>query len=420
MAESGRELAERIYRAAVAGADPAVRVGRALDPGQFTGQRTFVTGLGKAARAMTSAALEIIGPKETFVVDGESGDHPVPGLRSERAADDLGAFLSRIHPNDRVLVLLSGGTSSLIAAPVDGISRDDLTRLFTLLLRSGLDIHQTNMVRKRFCRWGGGRLAERIAGANVQVLAISDVSGDRLGSIGSGPCVPDPARADDVIAMLEGAKLWLQVPASVRSVLEDTRLGGRSETPKPGDPAFARVTHSVIANNTTALDAAEVEARGLGLTALRLRHPHDERSPEISGEARAAGQAIARATGGLRASSCLLFGGETTVTLSDASGQGGRCQELALAAALVLEELGMNDITLLAAGTDGRDGPTDAAGAVIDSKTAGRIRAAGLDPVRHLERHDVYPALDAAGCLLRTGPTGTNVRDVVVAVRMTR
>ncbi|HEV8124334.1 MAG TPA: DUF4147 domain-containing protein [Gemmatimonadales bacterium] len=424
MAESGRELAEQIYRAAVAGADPAVRVGRALDPGQYTGQRTFLTGLGKAARAMTSAALEIIGDgrsgaeaRPTLVVDGESGDHPVPGLRSERAADALGAFLSRIHPNDRVLVLLSGGTSSLIAAPVDGISRDDLTRLFELLLRSGLDIHQANLVRKRFCRWGAGRLAERIAGATVRVLAISDVSGDRLESIGSGPCVPDPARAEDVIAVLQEAKLWLRVPASVRSVLEDTRLGGRSETPKPGDPAFARVTHTVIANNTTALDAAEVEAGRLGLTALRLRHPDDEQSPEISGEARAAGQAIARATRGLRASSCLLFGGETTVTLSDASGQGGRCQELALAAALELEELGLNDITLLAAGTDGRDGPTDAAGAVVDGNTAQLIRAAGIDPVRCLQQHDAYPALDAVGGLLRIGPTGTNVRDVVVAIR---
>jgi hypothetical protein len=160
--------------------------------------------------------------------------------------------------------------------------------------------------------------------------------------------------------VLEEAKLWLQVPASVRSVLEDTRLGGRSENSEHQEIRRLRESPiTIIANNKTPqLDAAEVEAGRLGLTALRLRHPNDERSPEISGEARAAGQAIARATRGSGPLPSLLFGGETTVTLPDASGQGGRCQELALAAALELEELGMNDITLLAAGTDGRDGPT--------------------------------------------------------------
>lgn len=412
MAASGRELAERIYRAAAAGADPAASVRRALDPAQFSGQHTLVIGLGKAAGAMTWAALEILGPAASLIINAESGDHPVPGSRSERAANDLEAFLSRVHPGDQVLVLLSGGTSSLIAAPVQGISRDDLTRLFELLLRSGLDIHQVNLVRKRFCRWGAGRLAERITGATVQVLAISDVSGDRLESIGSGPCAPDPCTAADIVALLKREHLWDRIPAALRRSIP--------ETPKPGDPAFANVSHQVIAGNQTALDAAEMEGRRLGLTVLRLRHPHGDPGPEISGLAAAAGEAIARAAGGLKPGSCLLFGGETTVALTEGSGRGGRCQELALAAALAMETLGAHGLTILAAGTDGRDGPTDAAGAVVDSKTPDRIRGAGLDPVGHLEHHDTYPALDAAGCLLRTGPTGTNVGDVVVAIRAVR
>jgi len=417
MAESGRVQTERIYRAALAGADPAASVRGSLDSSRFAGQPSFIIGLGKAARTMTSAALEILDDgrsgldagNESFVVDADSGDHPVPGLRSERAANDLETFLSQVHPGAPVLVLLSGGTSSLIAAPVEGIPRDDLALLFELLLRAGLDIHRTNQVRKRFCRWGAGRLAARIAGTTVQVLAISDVSGDRLESIGSGPCMPDPARADDVIALLEEAKLWRQVPASVRSVLEEVRLGRRAETPKPGNPAFARVTHTVIANTQTALDTAALEAGRIGLQV--------KRAIELSGDAARAGRAIARAAHDLAPTSCLLLGGETTVTLPEGSGRGGRCQELALAAGLELEKLGAHNITILAAGTDGRDGPTDAAGAVVDSKTPDLIRAAGLDPVRHLEQHDVYPALDAVGCLLRTGLSGTNVRDVVVAVR---
>lgn len=415
MAESGRELVERIYRAAVAGADPAACVRRALDPAHFKGQPTFVVGLGKAAGTMTSAALEILdvgtsGLRARLVIDTESGDHPVPGERSYQAAKTLETFLTGIHPGDQILLLLSGGTSSLIAAPVDGISRQDLTRLFELLLESGLDIHQTNLVRKRFSRWGAGRLAQRVTGAHVQVLAISDVSGDRLESIGSGPCMPDPARAGAVIALLERSQLWSQVPASIRTALEKTHEGKRRETPKPGDPAFERVTHTVVANNHTALDAAALEASRAGIGV--------ERGPELSGDASDAGRTIALAVRTLAPSSCLLLGGETTVTLAAGSGRGGRCQELALAAALELERLGVHEVTILAAGTDGRDGPTDAAGAVVDSTTAERIRAAGRDPNRHLQEHDTYPALDSVNALVKTGLTGTNVRDVVIAIRI--
>lgn len=374
-------------------------------------------GLGKAAASMSAAAREVLDKgaarrrnRPELIIDEESGDHPLPGPRSEKASNELEAFLSQIKPGDSVLVLLSGGTSSLIASPVNGIPPEDLVKLFQLLLASGLDIHQMNLIRKRFCRWGAGRLAERIAGASVQVLAMSDVSGDRLESIGSGPCVPDPSTAEEVVALLQKTRQWARIPPVFKAYLDDVQGGRRPETPKPGNPAFDLVTHQIVAGNQTALEAAIQEARKHELRA--------EIGPEFAGPAVEAGRRLVQAAARLTPSSCLLFGGETTVVLPGDSGRGGRCQEVALSAALELERRGQRGITLLVAGTDGRDGPTDVAGAVVDPETVKRIRLAGLDPIRHLTAHDAYPALDAAGCLVRTGPTGTNVRDVVVAIRM--
>lgn len=409
MEETSRQLVERIYRAAVAGADPAESVRRALDPADLAGRRILVLGLGKAARRMTDAALETVADTDgSLVIDAGQGDHPVPGPRSFEAAQRLAAFLAQVKPGDHLLVLLSGGTSSLIGSPVEGIANAELTALFQLLLASGLDIHAMNLVRKRFCRWAAGRIAVEVPGAFVQVLAISDVAGDRVESIGSGPCTPDPSRGSEVTALLRRSHLLDRIPAALREYLARVEENRRPETPKPGDPAFDRVTHAIVANNNTALDAAAREASRLG---LEVRS-----GAELSGDAVTAGHNVARAAAKLPASSCLILGGETTVTLTGGAGRGGRCQELALAAALELDQLGANDVTILAAGTDGRDGPTDAAGAIVDGKTAERIRAAGLDPSRHLIQHNTYPALDCADALLRPGDTNTNVRDVVVAV----
>jgi hydroxypyruvate reductase len=337
------------------------------------------------------------------------GDHPEPGAGSLRAAEMLGKTAARVAENDLAWVLLSGGTSSLIAAPEAGLSPDDLSSLYRLLLGSGLDIAAMNQIRKRFSRWGGGKLARALAGAaQIQVYAVSDVIGDDLGAIGSGPCVPDSATALDVRLLLERAGLWRRITPAARNLVISAEAGTVAETPKPGDPAFARVTTQIIASNRLALDAAARRAAELGLEPEVIPAP-------LAGEASTAGAAVAAEllTSG---PSCLIWGGETTVTLGDATpGLGGRCQELALAAAQVLAGA-PSGTALLAAGTDGRDGPTDAAGAVVDGTTWHAIQNAGRDPARDLVAHDAYHSLDAAGALIRPGLTGTNVMDVVLGI----
>jgi hydroxypyruvate reductase len=306
-----------------------------------------------------------------------------------------------------VWVLLSGGTTSLIGAPQPGIAPLDLKALYAQLLRSGLDIKAMNRVRKRFTRWSAGRLARSLAhAARVQCFIVSDVIGDDLAAIASGPCVPDPSTARDVREALERAGLWIGLAPSMRSYVDQVERGQIAETPKPGDPTVERVESTLVATNRLALEAAATRARELGLAA-------DIVEPPIVGEASMVGAIIAEALKGM-SGRCLILGGETTVTISGESGLGGRSQELALAAARVLQ--GSPRAALLAAGTDGRDGPTDAAGAIVDGETWGRIAAAGRDPERDLRHHDSYAALAAADALIKTGPTGTNVMDVVIGI----
>jgi hydroxypyruvate reductase len=344
-----------------------------------------------------------------------AGNHPEPGAASARAAEAVAQVSLRVRPLDEVWVLLSGGTTSLIGAPEPGIAAHDLTNIYALLLGSGLDIIAMNRIRKRFSRWGGGKLARALAPARVRVYAVSDVIGDDLASIGSGPCVPDPTSASEVRSLLESADLWSRLSESARGLVASVEAGRTAETPKPGDQAFARVTLELVASNRLALEAAAKRAAELGLAPVVVETP-------IAGEASAAGASVAAkllhncARIGISQPTCSIWGGETTVTLGPhSSGLGGRCQELALAAARVLDRTS-HSVAILAAGTDGRDGPTDAAGAVVDSGTWSAIAAAGRDPAQDLASHDAYHALDAAGVLLRPGLTGTNVMDVVIGV----
>jgi hydroxypyruvate reductase len=348
-----------------------------------------------------------------------AGDHPEPGAGSLAAAEALGRVAAAVAPGDEVWVLLSGGATSLLAAPVEGVAPHELTALYSLLLGSGLDITAMNRIRKRFSRWGGGRLARALAPARVRVFVVSDVIGDDLPSIGSGPCVPDVTTAAEVRRLLADGGLWDRIPASARRVVTASESGETAETPKPGDPAFAQVTIELIASNRLALEAAAKRAAELGLAPIVAETP-------LAGEASATGASVAASLlqncGPLEIpqpaapSRCYIWGGETTVTLGDAPpGLGGRCQELALAAARALEGARLG-VALLAAGTDGRDGPTDAAGAIVDGGTWRAAAGAGRDPARDLAAHDAYRALDAAGALLKVGLTGTNVMDVVIGV----
>ena len=399
--------------------------------------------MGKAAPAMARAAVAVLRehgsePAGGIVIAAESterphpgidvaiGDHPLPGPGSLAAAGRLGECAERVSPPDEVWVLLSGGATSLVAAPIAGVGAGDLAALYTAMFESGLDIASVNKVRKRFSRWSGGRLAVALWPARIRCLVISDVIGDDIAAIGSGPCVPDPttlAEVRDII--VSNGLLDRTPPAIVRALalLPGGAVTASVETPKVGHRAFDAVETRVIASNRLALDAAAAQAARRGLRTRIV-------SAELAGDAAVAGDRIAREllrereSAGWKAGprgqpappvTCLVWGGETTVTLPGLHGRGGRCQELALAAARVLSAAGgaAESASLLAAGTDGRDGPTDAAGAVVDARTWSLIQAHGRDPARDLAAHDSHPALDAAGALLRTGPTGTNVMDVV-------
>ena len=444
-AAAARRLLEELYRVATMAVDPGPALRRRLDElPNGTGVRIHIIALGKAAVPMATAAVACLTsrggvPAGGLVVSPQAapaphplvpvvpGDHPEPGSGSRAAAEALERAAAAVGPEDEVWVLLSGGTTSLIGAPVDGISPSELTALYSLLLGSGLDITAMNRIRKRFSRWGGGRLARALAPARVRCYVVSDVIGDDLASIGSGPLVPDRTTATDVRRLLEGAGLWGRVPASARALVTAAERQEMPETPKPGDQAFARVTLELIASNRLALEAAAERAAELGLAPSISEKP-------LAGEAAAVGASVAATLlqhcvspgippeptrGPGRRGACLIWGGETTVTLGDAPpGLGGRCQELALAAARTLEGANVG-AALMAAGTDGRDGPTDAAGAIVDGSTWMAARTGGRDPERDLLAHDAYRALDAAGALLRPGLTGTNVMDVVVGICLT-
>lgn len=422
----------------------------AVDPYEVTRQavadlaashngRWCALAVGKASRAMMRGAIDglgVTGLAAGCVVaetDGNSlgpeverlvGDHPVPGARSFAAAASVERWLLKLPADARVLVLLSGGTTSMLAAPVEGVTACDLVAAFEALLASGVDIRVMNAARKRLLRFGAGRLAVALAPRPIHVLIASDVLGNDPAVIASGPCAPDSLTAAKVLRMLEQAGASNVLPPAVAGYFDAVHHQRIPETPKPGSAVFRHVETQIIVSNREAVEAAVLAATRIGW------HPVRTIGEALSGEARRVGTELASrlvawsqrlATDGAAVGSCAatVAGGETTVTLGRAAdGQGGRCQELALATARELHRLRprSDGVTLLAAGTDGRDGPTDAAGAVVDAQTWSRIGAQGRDPERDLANHESHPALDAAGALLRTGLTGTNVNDLVVAV----
>lgn len=424
-----------VYEAAVRGAAPAPLVAAALRAAAEPAAPTHLFALGKAAPAMADAAVAALSPSSIVggvvvalevgpvphpAVVAVRGDHPRPDAASWAAARLLGARASAVGAGHRALVLLSGGATSLVAAPAPGFAEQDLGRLFDLLQRSGLDIRAMNVVRRRFTQWGGGRLALALAPARVDVLVISDVPGDDPSDVASGPCAPDGATAADVRQILDAANLSARVPAAMRAHLDAVVRGDAAETPKAGHPAFRRVATRVIGSNRLAVDAAVACARRLG-------HGAEACATTLDGDAARCGATLAevllaRAQAGWRG--CLVWGGETTVERAEPGPSGatpalgGRCQELALAAARRLAAGGpaAERVALLAAGTDGRDGPTDAAGAFADAAVWDAVARAGHDPERALAHHASYAALDAAGALHRRGATGTNVMDVVIGL----
>ena len=432
-----------LYEAAVAGAAPGPITADALAGLDVRpGQRVWLFAFGKAAHPMATAAvshLERVGrsiaagvviapderPSPHPAVTALAGDHPIPARGSLAAAQRIGELAAGVRGDDVALVLISGGATSLIGAPLRGMAEADLVHLYELLLGSGLDIREMNAVRKRFARWGAGRLAAALAPARTHALLVSDVETDDPADIASGPCTPDPNTVHDVIAILERTGLYGRISPSMREYLAGVARGAIPETARATDPVFAGVTTHIIGSNRLSTEAA---AR----LAVERSLPVVNHGSVLAGDAARCGTTLAAsllelARDGWRG--CVIWGGETTVQLGEPGGNGGsagsvrpplggRCQELALSAARVLAEGGeaARRVTLLAAGTDGRDGPTDAAGAFADATVWEAVRAGGHAPELALARHDSYAALDAAGALYKRGHTGTNVMDVVIAV----
>jgi hydroxypyruvate reductase len=314
---------------------------------------------------------------------------------------------------DLVLCLLSGGGSALSPAPPPGITLKEKQQLTGLLLECGATINEINTLRKHLSRLKGGQLARCAAPATLITLVLSDVVGDRLDVIASGPTVPDPSTFAECHEIIAQYALAERLPGSIRTYLQRGLSGDIPETPKAQDPVFARCQTVIIGSNRIALQAACAEAQALGYATLVLSSSVQGEAREIARFYAAIGREIRDSGMPLPPPACILSGGETTVTIQGA-GKGGRNQEFALAAALDIAE--WDGIVVLSGGTDGTDGPTDAAGAVADGQTLSRAQALGLDAESYLKRSDSYPFFAALDDLLMTGPTGTNVMDIYLVL----
>jgi glycerate-2-kinase len=434
-----RRDARRIVREALDAVRPAPLVEAALreEPLEVPpGGRLILVGVGKAAPAMARGARAALGDRISRAVlltttgaapdgldglagpgggtggpdDGRwvlhRGGHPLPDAGGVGGARAVRAVVRDAGPDDRVLLLLSGGGSALLALPAEGLRLDDLRVVTDALLRAGADIRELNAVRKHLEVLKGGGLAREVAPAPIRALVLSDVPGDPLDVVASGPVTPDASTYADALAVLERHDLVDDLPGAVLARLHRGRDGAEAETPEADDPCFSRVEVRVVGNVGTAVMGAAESAGRLGYRPRIL-------STAVAGVARDVGEELARLAVAAEGPGFLVQGGETTVRVTG-SGKGGRNQEVALSAARVLD--GRSGVLLFSLGTDGVDGPTDAAGAVATGSSLARARERGLDADDHLRRNDSYRWFEALGDLIVTGPTGTNVTDVMGAL----
>jgi hydroxypyruvate reductase/glycerate 2-kinase len=391
----------------------------------------YLIGFGKAACPMTKAIedsfLNLIDagilitkykhcnppykPKKILV--HEAG-HPVPDENGLRGTNEIIDILKKADKNTLVICLISGGGSTLLVSPYDGVTLDEKKKITQLLLKAGADINELNTVRKHLSKVKGGRLAEIAYPAKVISLILSDVIGDRLDVIASGPTSPDKTTYMNALSVLKKHDLLDKTPESILKVLYSGIKGEIPETPKEGDKIFEGVENIIIGSNRKALKAAKTKAESLGFETEII-------SSEIIGEAREAGKWLAKkalavkseASGVKRERKCFISGGETTVIVKG-NGIGGRNMELALSFAMEIE--GIDGITLLSAGTDGTDGPTDAAGAIVDEETIKKAKMSGLDPEEYLNNNNSYNFFKKIDGLFITGSTGTNVMDMQIVI----
>ncbi len=390
--------------------------------------KVHLIAFGKAACSMIKAAQEIIpahlrsdiaiavtNDENITHIDGIevfSSSHPLPDDRGLTAAKKCAEYASRAQKNELVLVMISGGGSALIPYPVDSISLQDKITTTQLLLASGATIQQINCIRKHLSQLKGGGLARLAAPADLHALILSDVLDDDLSAIASGPTVPDATTFYEAINIVKGYSLWDEIPLSVQHYLELGLQQPTLETPKPGNAIFANTTHTLIGSNALSLQAVFKAAQDLGYEAKIY-------SNQLCGEAKqVAGNWVHDAkqllNKDLDKPLALLAGGETTVTIKG-NGKGGRNQEMALAFCIAAEQQGLiGNWTFLSGGTDGRDGPTDAAGGITNPNTLKHIRDVGLDPQTMLDNNDSYTALKSSTNLILTDATGTNVADLQI------
>jgi glycerate 2-kinase len=430
-----RQDSRHIFAAGVAAVDPVAAVRRAVvrqgdtlyvDGVPYDLQRYAhidVVGAGKAGATMAQGLEEVLGEQLTGgVVTVKYGHlapvsrvtiheaaHPVPDAAGMQAAEALKHLVQQAGVDDIVFCLLSGGGSALLPAPSPGITLAEKQQMTSLLLECGASIDEINAIRKHLSQLKGGQLARLVLPATLITLVLSDVVGDRLDVIASGPTVPDPTTYQDCLEIIRRYDLLTRLPVSVRTHLQRGQAGELAETPKATDPAFARCQTVIIGSNRLALQAACAEAQARGYNTLLLSSSLEGETRHIARMHAAIAREIRQTEVPLVPPACVLTGGETTVTIRG-DGLGGRNQEFALAAALDIA--GLDGVVVLSGGTDGTDGPTPAAGALADGSTMARARALGLVPETCLRRNDSYHLFHALDDLLITGPTGTNVMDM--------
>jgi hydroxypyruvate reductase len=430
----------RTFAAAVAAVEPRHAVAAAFD-GQVPGlpdlvkmlekaKRVYLLAVGKAAMGMAVEGRERIGAKlcdALVIVPGPVSDksdddpvppplrlrlmaaaHPIADSSSEAAARSALQFVAQAGSDDLIVFMLSGGASALMALPAAGLSLNDKVAATSALMNGGASIRELNAVRRHLSAIKGGRLLES-SNARFLTLILSDVPGNDLTTIGSGPTAADPTTYADAIGILKRRRVWGRAPENVRDHLERGAAGELEETLKPDDSALARAHNVIIADNRTATEAACRAAGALGYDVVRAR--------ELSGDANEAGASLGTLMCRCQGKrTCVITGGETGVTVRG-TGKGGRSQQAALAAACELAKLDPTArCAVLFAGTDGIDGPTDAAGAIATPSTLARAKEAGLDATSALARNDCYNFFKALGDLLLIGPTGTNVADIFLGL----
>jgi glycerate-2-kinase len=435
-----KDVLIRIFKEALRAVDPSLIVKKHAMQVQTDFEKDnlknlYVIGFGKAAYQMAMSVEEVFPPK--LITDGiivtkyghagiqntehraQSTDlnkikvyeaaHPIPDKNGIRAAEEIVKMLRDTNEETLVLCLISGGGSALFVLPCEGVTLREKQAVTDLLLNAGADITELNCVRKHLSKVKGGRLAEITYPARIISLIISDVIGDKLDIIASGPTSPDSSTYQDALGVLSKYDLIEKVPTGVLDVLARGKNGLMPETPKADSPVFDKVKNIIIGSNQIAIEAARREAEEEGFETEVV-------STDITGEAREVGQWLAKKALEIKRNKdirCLISGGETTVTVKG-KGKGGRNTELALSFAMEIE--GVEGITLLSAGTDGTDGPTDAAGAIVNGQTVIKAKGRDLDPQKYLNNNDSYNFFRQIDSLLITGPTGTNVMDLQIVI----